>query len=329
MRRRELIKLLGGAAAALPLAARAGPTAMPVVGFLDPRSSPDSFSNDIAGFHQGLKDIGFVENENVAIEYAWSHDQFDRLPTLAADLVSRPVDVLVASGGSQVAVVAKAATTTIPVVFAVAHDPIGLGLVVSLARPGGNATGVNSFNAEPYAKRLELLDRLLPRGARMAVLVNPADDATMQATLREVGSAAGYLGLETMTFNASSSQEIDAAFADLTSAHVDALYVGGDVFLQSRRDQITTLAARHDLPAAYPQREWAEAGGLMSYGTSFPSIYRLIGTYTGLILKGEKPAELPVIQPTKVEFVINLKTAQKLGLAVPPTLLALAGEVIK
>ena len=211
MRRRELIKLLGGAAAALPLAARAGPTAMPVVGFLDPRSSPDSFSNDIAGFHQGLKDIGFVENENVAIEYAWSHDQFDRLPTLAADLVSRPVDVLVASGGSQVAVVAKAATTTIPVVFAVAHDPIGLGLVVSLARPGGNATGVNSFNAEPYAKRLELLDRLLPRGARMAVLVNPADDATMQATLREVGSAAGYLGLETMTFNASSSQEIDAA----------------------------------------------------------------------------------------------------------------------
>jgi putative tryptophan/tyrosine transport system substrate-binding protein len=329
MRRRELIKLMIGAAAALPLAARAGPTAMPVIGFLDPRSSPDSFSNDIAGFHQGLKDTGFVENENVAIEYAWSHDQFDRLPTLAAGLVSRPVAVLVASGGSQVAVVARAATTTIPVVFAVAHDPIGLGLVVSLARPGGNATGVNSFNAEPYAKRLELLDRLLPRGARMAVLVNPADDATMQATLREVGSAAGYLGLETMTFNASSSQEIDAAFADLTSAHADALYVGDDTFLQSRRDQITTLAARNDLPAAYPQREWAEAGGLMSYGTSFPSIYRLVGTYTGLILKGEKPEELPVIQPTRVEFVINLKTATRLGLAVPPTLLALAGEVIK
>jgi putative tryptophan/tyrosine transport system substrate-binding protein len=329
MRRRELIKLLGGAAAALPLAARAGPTPMPVVGFLDPRSSPDSFLNDIAGFHQGLKDIGFVENENVAIEYAWSHDQFDRLPSLAADLVARPVAVLVASGGSQVAVIAKAATTTIPVVFAVAHDPIRLGLVVSLARPGGNATGVNSFNAEPYAKRLELLGTLLPQRARMAVLVNPADDATMQATLREVGSAAGYLGLETMTFNASSSQEIEAAFADLTSAHADALYVGGDTFLQSRRDQITTLAARNDLPAAYPQREWAEAGGLMSYGTSFRNIYRLIGTYTGLILKGEKPEELPVIQPTRVEFVINLKTAKTLGLAVPPTLLALAGEVIK
>jgi putative ABC transport system substrate-binding protein len=328
MRRRELIKLLGGAAAAWPLAARAGPTAMPVIGFLDPRSSPASIPNDIAGFHQGLKDIGFVENDNVAIEYAWGHDQYDRLPILAADLVSRPVAVLVASGGSRVAVIAKAVTTTIPVVFAVAHDPIKLGLVVSLARPGGNATGVNSFNAEPYAKRLELLGTLLPQRARMAVLVNPADDATMQATLREVGSAAGYLGLETMTFNASSSQEIDAAFADLTSAHADALYVSDDTFLQSRRDQITTLAARNDLPAAYPQREWAEAGGLMSYGTSFPSIYRLIGTYTGLILKGEKPEELPVIQPTRLEFVINLKTAKKLGLAVPPTLLALAGEVI-
>jgi putative tryptophan/tyrosine transport system substrate-binding protein len=328
MRRRELIKLLGGAAAAWPLAARAGPTAMPVIGFLDPRSSPASIPNDIAGFHQGLKDIGFVENDNVAIEYAWGHDQYDRLPILAADLVSRPVAVLVASGGSRVAVIAKAVTTTIPVVFAVAHDPIKLGLVVSLARPGGNATGVNSFNAEPYAKRLELLGTLLPQRARMAVLVNPADEATMQATLREVGSAAGYLGLETMTFNASSSQEIDAAFADLTSAHADALYVADDTFLQSRRDQITTLAARNDLPAAYPQREWAEAGGLMSYGTSFPSIYRLIGTYTGLILKGEKPEDLPVIQPTRLEFVINLKTAKKLGLAVPPTLLALAGEVI-
>jgi putative ABC transport system substrate-binding protein len=328
MRRRELIKLLGGAAA-WPLAARAERTAMPVIGFLDPRSSPDSFSNDIAGFHGGLKDIGFVENENVAIEYAWSHDQFDHLPTLAADLVNRPVAVLVASGGSRVAVLAKAATTTIPVVFAVGHDPIKLGLAVSLARPGGNATGISYFNAEPYAKRLELLGKLLPQRARVAVLVNPADDATMQATLREVGSAAGYLGLETITFNASSSQEIDSAFADLASAHADALYVGGDTFLQSRRDQITTLARRNGLPAAYPQPEWAEAGGLMSYGTSFPSIYRLIGTYTGLILKGEKPEELPIIQPTKVEFVINLKTAKMLGLAVPPTFLALAGEVIQ
>ena len=325
MRRRELIKLLGGAAAAYPLAAttwpraaRAQRTAMPVIGFLDPRSSPDSFSNQIAGFHRGLKDVGFVENENVAIEYAWSHDQFDRLPTLAADLVSRPVSVLVASGGSRVAVIAKAATTTIPVVFAVAHDPVKLGLVVSQARPGGNATGVNYFNAEPHARRLELLGKLLPQRARVAVLVNPADAAIMEATLREVGSAAGYLGLETMTFNAGSSQEIDTAFADLAGAQADALYVGSDTFLQSHRDQIAALAARARLPAAYPQREWAEAGGLMSYGTSFSNIYRLIGTYTGLILKGEPPLELPIIQPSKFEFAINLKTAKTLNLAIPP-----------
>jgi putative ABC transport system substrate-binding protein len=330
MRRRELIKLLGGAAAAWPLAARAQRAAMPVIGFLDPRSSPDSFADQIAGFYRGLKDMGFVVNENVAIEYAWGQNQFDRLPKLAADLASRPVTVLVASGGSQVAVVAKAATTTIPIVFAVAKDPVKLGLVGSLARPDGNATGVNYFNVEPYARRLELLGALLPQRARVAVLVNPADPATMEVTLREVGAAAGYLGLETMPFNASSSQEIDVAFADLTGAHADALYVGSDTFLQSRCDQIAALAARAGLPAAYPQREWAEAsGGLMSYGTSLPNIYRLIGTYTGLILKGEPPSELPVIQPSKFEFVINLKTAKALGLAIPKTLLAFAGEVIE
>jgi ABC-type uncharacterized transport system substrate-binding protein len=334
MRRRELIKLLGGAAAAWPLAARAQRPAMPVIGFLDPRSSPDSLSgqiapDQIAGFLHGLKDIGFVANENVAIEYAWGQNQFDRLPKLAAELVSRPVTVLVASGGSQVAVIAKAATTTIPIVFAVAKDPVKLGLVGSLARPDGNATGVNYFSAEPYARRLELLGALLPQRARVAVLVNPADPATMEATLREVGAAAGYLGLETMAFNASSSQEIDTAFADLKGAHADALYVGSDTFLQSRRDQIAALAARAGLPAAYPQRVWAEASGLMSYGTSLPNIYRLIGTYTGLVLKGEPPSELPVIQPSKFEFVINLKTAKALGLAIPKTLLAFAGEVIE
>jgi putative ABC transport system substrate-binding protein len=329
MKRRELIKLLGGAATAWPFAARAQGTAKPVIGFLDPRSSPDSFSSQMAGFHRGLKDIGFVANENVAIEYAWGRDQFDRLPTLASELVSRPVAVLVASGGSRVAVIAKAATTTIPVVFAVAHDPVKLELVASAARPGGNATGINYFSVEPYAKRLELLGKLLPQRARVAVLVNPADAATMQATLREVGSAAGTLGLETITFNASSSQEIDAAFADLANAHADALYVGGDTFLQSRRNQIVTMAARDGLPAAYPQREWAEAGGLMSYGTSFPHVYRLIGTYTGLILKGEPPSELPIIQPSKFEFVINRKTAKLLGLAIQPTLISLASEVIE
>jgi putative ABC transport system substrate-binding protein len=329
MKRRDLIKAIAGSTLSWPRAARAQGTAMPVIGFLDPRASPDSFSNQIAGFHRGLKDIGFVVNENVAIEYAWGHDQFDRLPMLAADLVSRPVAVLVASGGSQVAVIAKAATTTIPIVFAVAQDPVKLGLVASPTSPGGNATGVNYFNVEPYAKRFELLGTLLPQGARVAVLVNPADAATMEATLREVGSAAGYLRLETIAFNASSSQEIDAAFADLTGAHADALYVGSDTFLDRRRDQIVTLALRHGLLTAYPQREWAQAGGLISYGTSFPNIYRLIGTYTGLILKGEKLSDLPIIQPYKFEFVINLKTAKALGLAIPLTLLALAGEVIE
>jgi ABC-type uncharacterized transport system substrate-binding protein len=329
MRRRELIKLLGGAAAAWPLGARAQSAPMPVIGFLDPRSSPDSFSSHIAGFHHGLKEMGFVVNQNVAIEHAWGNDQFDRLPVLAADLVSRPVKVLVASGGSQVAVVAKTATKTIPVVFAVAQDPVKLGLVVSPVNPGGNATGINYFNVEPHAKRLELLGQFLPQRARVAVLANPADAATMEATLRELKSAVGYVGLETIIFNASSSEEIDAAFADLMGAHADALYVGSDSFLESRRDQIVTLALRAGLPTAYPQREWAQAGGLISYGTSFPNIYRLVGTYTGLILQGEKLSDLPVIQPYKFEFIINLKTAKRLGLAVPPTLLALAGEVIQ
>jgi putative ABC transport system substrate-binding protein len=248
---------------------------------------------------------------------------------LAAELVRRPVAVLVASGGSRVAAAAKAATATTPIVFAVAQDPVKLGLVASLSRPGGNATGVNYFNVELYAKRLELLRKLLPEATRVAVLVNRTDAATMEATLREVESAAASLGLAVKVFNASSSQEIDVAFADLARERADALYVGGDTFLHSRRDQITSLAARQAIPAAYPQREWAEAGGLTSYGTNFPNVYRLIGTYTGLILKGEKPADLPVVQPSKFEFVINLKTANAMGLTIPPTLLALADEVIE
>jgi putative ABC transport system substrate-binding protein len=330
MKRREFIRLLGGAVVTWPFAAHAQQrAALPVIGFLDPRSSNGSFSGQIDGFRRGLRDIGFVENENVVVEYAWGLDQSDRLPTLAADLVKRPIAVLVASGGSQVAVIAKAATTTIPVVFAVGHDPVKLDLVVSPARPGGNATGINYFNAEPHAKRLELIGRLLPQRARVAVLVNPADAATAEATLRELGAAARSLRLETMIFNASSSKEVDAAFADIASIKADALYVGDDVFLQSRRDQIVTLASRAGLPTAYPQREWVEAGGLMSYGTSFPNVYRLIGTYAGLILKGEPPSDLPIIQPSKFEFVINLKTAKTLGVTVPPALLSLASEVIQ
>ena len=319
--RRNVIKLLGSAAALCPLAVRAQGPAMPLIGFLDPRSSPESFSDQIAGFHLGLKEAGFVENENVAIEYAWAHDQFDRLPALAAELVRRPVAVLVASGGSLVATIAEAVTKAIPIVFAVAQDPVKLGLVTSLNRPGGNATGINYFNVELYAKRLELLRKLLPHAARVALLVNPTDPATMQATVREVTSAAPSMGLEIRVLNASNSQEIDTAFADLARERCDALYVGGDTFLHSRRDQIARLAASKAIPAAYPQREWAEAGGLTSYGTSFPNIYRLIGTYAGLILKGESPADLPVVQPSKFEFVINLKAATALGIAIPPTLL--------
>jgi putative ABC transport system substrate-binding protein len=311
--RRNAIKFLGGAAALCPLAARGQSEALPVIGFLDPRSSPDSFSDQIAGFRHGLKDIGFTENENVAIEYAWGQDRFDRLRALAADLVRRPVAVLVASGGSPVAAIALAATTATPIVFAVAQDPVKLGLVASLNRPGGNATGVNYFNVELYAKRLELLRKLLPQARRVAVLVNPADAATIKATVRELQSASGSMGLEIKAFDASSSHEIDAAFAALVRERFDALYVGGDTFLHSRRDQITMLAARKAVPAAYPQREWADVGGLMSYGTDFSNVYRLVGTYTGLILKGEKPADLPIVQPSKFEFVINPQDREGTG----------------
>lgn len=327
--RRNLIKLLGGAAALWPFAARGQSAALPIVGFLDPRSSPDSFSDQIAGFRNGLKDVGFTENENVSIEYAWGQDRLDRLRALAAGLVQRPVAVLVASGGSPVAAIALAATAVTPIVFAVAQDPVKLGLVASLNRPGGNATGVNYFNVELYAKRLELLRKLLPQARRVAVLVNSTDAATMKATVQELQSASGSMGLEIKAFDASNSREIDAAFTALVRERFDALYVGGDTFLHSRRDQITTLAARKAVPAAYPQREWADVGGLMSYGTDFSNVYRLVGTYTGLILKGEKPADLPVVQPSKFEFVVNLKAAKALGLPVPETLLAIADDVIE
>jgi putative ABC transport system substrate-binding protein len=251
MRRREFIRLLGGAGAAWPLAAYAQGAAMPMIGFLDPGFSTGPVSNQIAGFQGGLKDMGFVANENVSIAYSWADERFDRLPQLAADLVRQRVNVLVASGGSRVAIVAKAATRTTPVVFAVANDPVRLELVDSAARPGGNATGINCFSAEPHARRLDLLSRLLPTRARVALLVNPGDAEIMTATLRDVGSAANYLGLETMPFNASSNREIDAAFVDIGSAHADALYVGSDTFFQTRRDQIATLAARSSLPATW------------------------------------------------------------------------------
>jgi putative ABC transport system substrate-binding protein len=318
-----------GAAAACPVPAHAQARAAPTIGFLDPRPSPDSFADQMRGFHRGLKETGYVEGENVLIEYWWANNQFERLPALAAEMVGRPLAVIVASGGSHVARVAKAATTTIPIVFIVAEDPVKLGVVNSLARPGGNLTGINYFSVELYAKRLEHLRMLVPGATRVALLVNPADAPTMEPTLREVISAAHAAGMQVQVVNAGSSREIDEAFATLVRERSEVLYVGGDAFLHSRRIQIAALALRNAIPATYPQREWVEAGGLMSYGVNFPDIYRQMGIYTGRILKGEKPADLPIIQPTRFDFIINLGSANALGLTIPPNLLALADEVIE
>jgi ABC-type uncharacterized transport system substrate-binding protein len=326
--RREFITLLGGGAAAWPLAARAQQTAMPVIGLLNP-TSPDGMTERLGGFRQGLKETGYVEGENVAIEYRWAENQVDRLPALAADLVRRRVAVIAATGGPAVALAAKVTTTTIPIVFAVAQDPVILGLVASLARPGGNLTGINFFTAELAAKRLELLRELVPAAVRVAVLVNPSNATTTESTLRDVEAAARAVGLQIQIFNASTSREIDAAFATLVRENPDALFVAGDAFFSSRRMQLTHLASRHAIPAIYPSREDAKAGGLMSYGTSFPDTWRQMGVYAGRILKGAKPADLPVVQSAKFELVINAQTARMLGLTVPDKLLVAADEVIE
>jgi putative ABC transport system substrate-binding protein len=328
MRRREFISLLGGTVASWPVAARAQQPAMPVIGFLDIRS-PDTIMEDrLRAFRQGLKDTG-VERENVAIEYRWAENQVDRLPELTAELVRRQVAVIVTTGGPAAVLAAKAATTTIPIVFAVGDDPVRLGLVASLARPNGNLTGINFFNSEVAAKRLELLHALVPGATRVAVLVNPANATTTEPTLRDVEPAARSMGLQIQVVRASTSREIEAAFATLVRERPDALFVGGDPFFNSRRMQLALLAARHAVPATYASREYAEAGGLMSYGTSFPDTYRQVGLYAGRILRGAKPADLPVSQSTKFELVINAETARLLGLPVPPTLLARADEVIE
>jgi putative ABC transport system substrate-binding protein len=325
MRRREFITLLGGAAAAWPIAASAQQPAMPVVGFLHP-SSPDLYRP--RAFRQGLKDAGFIEGENVAIEYRWADDQIDRLPALAADLVQRRVAVI-AAGAIPSVRAAKAATTTIPIVFVLAEDPVRLGVVASLARPGGNLTGINFFSAELAAKRLELLRELVPGAARVAVLVNPANATTAESTLRGMEPAARAMALQIQVLNASTIREIDAAFATLASERPDAIVVGTDSFLIDRRVQLVLQAMLHKLPATYPVRDFPEVGGLMSYGASLGDAYRHVGVYTGRILKGAKPADLPVVQSTKFELVINHQTARMLGLIVPDKLLATADEVIE
>jgi putative ABC transport system substrate-binding protein len=330
-KRREFIALLGGGGLLLAtkvMRARAQQAAMPVIGFLEP-TSPDAFTDRLRAFRQGLRDTGYVEGDTIAIEYRWAEGQFDRLPSLAAELVRRQVAAIVTSGGPAVALPTKAATTTIPIIFVVAEDPVRLGLVASLSRPGGNLTGINFLSSELAAKRLERLRDLVPAATRVAVLVNPANATNMKTTLRDVEPAARAFGLQIQIFNASASQEIDAAFAALVRERPDALFLGADPFFTNRRVQIVQLAARHVVPTTYAQRDFAEIGGLMSYGPNIADAWRKVGVYTGRILKGAKPADLPVWQSTKFEFVINLQTARALGIDVPPTLLARADEVIE
>ena len=324
--RRELLAALGGAVAAWPLAARAQQPPMPVIGFLN-AASPDTTADRLSRFHQGLKDTGYVEGENVAIEYRWAQGQLDRLPALGAELVRRQVAVI-AAFGDIAAVAAKAATTAIPIVFGVSENPVKAGLVASLNRPGSNATGINFLGAELGSKQLGLLHELVPAAVRVGLLVNPRVPQTETVT-RDVAAAASAIGLQIDVVEASESREIEAAFRTLVRNRADALVIGADPFFASRRLQLATLATRHAIPAIFNIREYAEAGGLMSYGTSLIETYRQVGIYTGKILKGAKPADLPVEQSSKFELIINLPTARALGLEVPPTLLARADEVIE
>jgi putative tryptophan/tyrosine transport system substrate-binding protein len=326
MKRGEFITLFGGAVA-WPLAARAQQPAMPVIGFLG-AASPGPFAPQVAAFRQGLDEAGYVEGRNVTIEYRWADDgQYDRLPAMAAELVHRQVAAIVAVS-IPAAIAAKAATATIPIVFNVTGDPVRLDLVAGLARPDSNATGVNSFLAELGAKQLGLLRELLPTAARIGLLVNPTN-ANVEGVTKDVTAAAATLGVQIDVVQASDSREIEAAFATLVRNKADALLIGSDVFFISRRVQLATLTARHAIPAVQNVRGFAEVGGLMSYGTSQTEAFRQLGVYTGRILKGAKPADLPVVQSTKFEFVINLPTARALGIEIPPTLLARADEVIE
>jgi putative ABC transport system substrate-binding protein len=327
MKRREFILALGGAAVAWPLAARAQQPAMPVVGFLNARS-PNDTAHLVAAFRRGLAENGYVEGRSVTIEYRWASGQPDRLPAMATELVDRPVVVLAATGGENSAMAAKAATSTIPIVFAVGSDPIKLGLVASYNRPGGNVTGINILTTTLEAKRLGLLHELVPRAATVGILLNPNWPPSANQ-LRDVQDAARVVGLQINVLQASTDQEIDAAFETVAQQRIAALAVTGNPFYDTRREKLVALAARHAVPVIYQFREFAAAGGLLSYGIDLPDAYRQVGVYVGRILKGAKPADLPVLQPTKFEFVINLKTAKALGVKFSDNLMSLADEVIE
>jgi putative ABC transport system substrate-binding protein len=327
MRRRDFIKLVSGTAAAWPLGARAQQLALPLVAFIN-GGAADGQAARLAGFRKGLSEAGYAQGQNVTVEYHWLEGHYERLPALLADLVRRRVAVIAALDTAS-ALPAKTTATTIPIVFAVADDPVALGLVASLSHPGGNATGVNSFTYEINAKRLGLQHELLPRATRFAVLLNPANAASAEGSSKTVKEAADALGLETRFLNASTPGEIDAAFAALARERAEALFIAGDAFFTSHAPQLATLAVRDRIPASYAAREMVEAGLLMSYGTAFVDAWRQAGIYTGSILKGAKPADLPVLQSTKFEFVLNLQTVRSLGLDISPTLLARADEVIE
>jgi putative ABC transport system substrate-binding protein len=327
MKRREFITLLGGAAVAWPRLAGAQTSGMPVIGFLNP-ASPGSYAPFLSAFHQGLNGAGYVEGQNVAIEYRWADGQYDRLPMLASELVARRVTVIAATGGDVSALAAKAATTTIPIVFDTSSDPVRVGLVASLNRPGGNLTGVSIFTVELVPKRLELLCEVVPAATVIGLLVNPKRTSAESET-KDAQAAVSALGRRSVILNANSEHDLGVAFATLDQQQVGALLVNGDNLFISLRDQLAALAARYAIPTMYGERQYAVAGGLMSYNSNLIDTYRQVGVYTGKILKGEKPADLPIQQPTQFDFVINLKTAKALGLNIPPTLLARADEVIE
>jgi putative ABC transport system substrate-binding protein len=328
MRRREFITLLGGAAAVWPLVAHAQQPPLPVIGFLS-SASPDLYAIRLRAFRQGLKEAGYVEGQNVAVEYRWAEGQNNRLPVLAAELVHRQVDVIVAGGGTPSAVAAKAATAIIPVVFAVGVDPVALGLVTSLNRPGGNLTGITNMNVEVGPKRLELLRELIPTATSIALLINPTSPNLAEPFTRAMKAAASTLGLQLQVLQASTEQDFYRVFADLAQSRANALVIMPDVFFDTKSEQLAALTLRHAVPAIFQFRPFVVAGGLMSYGSNETDNYRLLGTYTGRVLKGEKPADLPVVQSTKVELILNLKTAKALGLTVPLPLIGRADEVIE